>query len=109
VTVPTGPPIGNLEAVSVSPGSVSVRGWAIDPDVTRSIKVHVKVDGVAVGTVASGSRPDVAAAFPGYGPDHGFSKSVTASPGAHQVCAHGINVGSGRNTLLGCRTVTVPR
>jgi hypothetical protein len=56
--------------------------------------------------VADGSRPDVAAAYPGYGELHGFNAmSVPVQAGANLVCAYGINIGQGYNQSLGCRTV----
>ncbi|MFT4050871.1 MAG: hypothetical protein QM677_01325 [Microbacterium sp.] len=101
-------PIGSLDAVTVSAGTLQVSGWAIDPDTTSSIKVHVYVDGVGTVTTANRARADVAAAYPGYGSAHGFSLSTAISSGTHTVCAYGINTGSGGNTTLGCKTVTVP-
>ena len=47
---------------------------------------------------------DVAAAFPGWGPGHGYSLSVAARPG-QRVCSYAINTLQGSdNTTLGCRT-----
>ncbi|MCD9623583.1 glycoside hydrolase family 43 protein [Rhabdothermincola salaria] len=108
VVVPSGSPVGSLDVVSGGPGSVRVAGWAVDPDTAASIDVHVYVDGRGYPLRADRSRSDVGAAFPGYGSAHGFSVSVPASGGSHQVCAYAINVGSGGNSLLGCRTVVVP-
>ena len=55
-------PIGNLEAVTGGVGQIDVAGWALDPDTTASIPVHVYVDGAGVPYVADKQRPDVAAA-----------------------------------------------
>ena len=107
VVVLQGPPFGALDVAAAGIASVNVAGWVIDPDTSDPVQVHVYVDGAAMALVADGSRPDVAAAFPGYGPSHGYAASFGASPGAHTVCAYGINVGAGANSLLGCRTVTV--
>lgn len=99
-------PVGSLDAVWSSSSSVSVAGWALDPDTADPILVHVYVDGRAVTAATAGlSRPDVAAAL-GTGADHGFLVEVPASAGAHQVCAYAINVPSGGNPSLGCRSVT---
>ncbi len=104
-------PIGAVDGASSSaPGQVTLGGWALDPDVTQSIAVHVYVDGhFAVAVPASGSRPDVAAAHPGYGASHGFNATVTGlTAGAHTFCAYAINVGNGvNNPPIGCPTVTV--
>jgi len=102
-------PIGSLDVVSTGPLRVAVQGWTLDPDVAAPVEVHVYVDVVGTGLgAAAGARPDVAAAYPGYGPAHGFSASLATTPGSHRVCAYGINVGAGANSQLGCRTVVVP-
>lgn len=107
VVVLQGPPFGSLDLAAAGIGSVNVGGWVIDPDTSDPVQVHVYVDGAAMALLADGSRPDVAAAFGGYGPSHGYSATFGATPGPHTVCAYGINVGAGANSLLGCRTVTV--
>jgi hypothetical protein len=102
------PPVGALDAVTAANGLVSASGWAIDPDTTAQIDVHVYVD--ATGTVGSASlvRTDVAVASPGSGPAHGFMIFAAVGRGAHQVCAYAINnLPGAANTLLGCRTITV--
>ena len=83
-------------------------GWAIDPDSTGPVQVHVYVDYTFAGlTTANGSRGDVAGAYPGWGPGHGFALAVPAGPGTHWVCAYAINVATGtENTGLGCRWVS---
>jgi len=101
-------PFGSLDVVRAGPGRIDVAGWAIDPDTVASIPVHVYVDGVGYALSANQSRSDVGAVYPGYGPLHGFSASLPASAGSHQVCVYGINIaGGGSNSLLGCRTVSV--
>ena len=105
----TGSPFGSLDSVSVSPGAVNVSGWAIDPDTSNPIPVRVVVGGLSSSITSNASREDVAAAIPGYGALHGFSGSVSASAGQNQVCVYALEtVGMGSDTLLGCRTVTVP-
>ncbi|HEX7097587.1 MAG TPA: SpoIID/LytB domain-containing protein [Acidimicrobiales bacterium] len=102
-------PFGALDVANGRPDGIDVAGWAIDPDTPSPIDVHVYVDGAFAGAVhANGNRPDVGAAFAGYGNAHGFNASVPASPGQHQVCVYGINAGPGGNTLIACRTVSVP-
>lgn len=108
VTPNASPPFGNLEAINVGPGTVTVDGWAIDPDTTDPIAVHVYVDAIGSAHLANGYRQDVASAYPGRGDQHGFSITVPATSGAHTVCVYPINDGQGPNTLLGCRSVTVP-
>ncbi|HEY0508070.1 MAG TPA: zinc-dependent metalloprotease family protein, partial [Blastococcus sp.] len=108
VRVTGAPPVGNFEALSASGPTITVIGWAFDPDSTSdAIPVHVYVDGQGVVLSANGSRPDVGAAFPGVGDAHGFSWSGAVAPGTHTVCAYAIDGQlTGRDTALGCRTVT---
>ncbi|MFM7060981.1 MAG: hypothetical protein ACKOZL_07335 [Actinomycetes bacterium] len=108
--VVTASPFGYLDAATSGIGGLRVRGWAADGDVDGSIPVHLWMDGATwVGaTTASVRRPDVAAAFPGYGADHGFEAAFSVPAGPHRVCAYGINAGArGANTLLGCADVVV--
>ena len=84
-----------------------MRGWAIDPDTTSPIFLWVTVDGVGRHVQAAASRPDVGAAHPAYGDNHGFSVSIAASPGSHRVCVTAANVSIGKHTSLGCRSATV--
>ena len=101
-------PIGVLENVTTpSVGTIAVSGWALDPDTTASINVHVYVDGKSVASLkADGNRPDVGSAY-GKGNAHGFSGTVKASGGTHQVCVWAIDSSGGANPQIGCKTVTV--
>lgn len=103
-------PIGALDAVGVGAGSVTARGWSIDPDTRSAGVVHLYVDGRAVKGVTAGLyRSDLARAFPLQGGYHGFAVSVPVARGTHTVCAYGLNVAGtlGGARRLGCRTVTV--
>ncbi|HEX5990267.1 MAG TPA: DUF1906 domain-containing protein [Solirubrobacterales bacterium] len=113
-------PIGYLDlAGSPAPGQVRVRGWAFDPNLPAeplSIRLSVggKIDapGVAVydlGPVASRSRRDVAAQFPGAGPRHGFDVSLpTVKSGRQRVCAYALDLDPGEDRLLGCKGAAIP-
>jgi hypothetical protein len=100
-------PVGGMD--SVGDGDIRVRGWAIDPDSSEALKVHVYVNGAATAvTTANASRPDVGRAYPGYGDNHGIDVALAAKTGTYNVCAYAINVSGGTgNTLLGCNTVSV--
>ncbi|MGN7976938.1 hypothetical protein ACTJJ4_05145 [Microbacterium sp. 22195] len=100
-------PYGNYEALIGGAGTATVAGWVIDPDTTDPITIHIYVDGVGQPYTADIARPDVAAAYPGTGSNHGFYQTIPMSAGSHGVCVYGINNGTGGHTLLGCRTVTV--
>jgi hypothetical protein len=108
VVVPDGSPVGTISSATAGPGAVNVTGWALDPDVTDPIYVHVYVDGASVAQLANQEVPALATSHPGKGTAHGFTRSVPATAGPHNVCVYGINVASGSNALIGCRTVTVP-
>jgi peptidoglycan/xylan/chitin deacetylase (PgdA/CDA1 family) len=105
------PPFGTVDSVNDVGGAVRVSGWAVDPDTTSSIDVHVYIDGVLAGYgTATGYRPDVGAALPGFGANHGFDFVIGVWSGAHRVCAYAINVGTATgNPELGCRSLTVAR
>jgi hypothetical protein len=87
-------------------------GWAVDPDTSGAVSVHLWVDGSPVTSGATGSGPerlDVGALYLGYGNNKGFDIAlpVPAAAGSHSVCAYAINTGAGSvNTSLGCRTFT---
>ena len=100
-------PIGSIDvARDAGSSSIEVAGWALDPDVTTPINVHVYVDGVIVlALTAQSARPDVDAAF-ARGADHGYDAIVPTTTGSHSVCLYGIDGNGGTNVLLGCRTVT---
>jgi GH25 family lysozyme M1 (1,4-beta-N-acetylmuramidase) len=97
------PPLGSLDAVSAGAGTLTVHGWTLDPDTTAPINADVSIDGVAAARLtANQSRPDVGAAYPGEGDLHGFSATLPAAAGPHQVCVSGIDSAGGPNTLLRC-------
>ena len=105
VTVRNSSPVGYIDAVTATQTAISVSGWAFDPDTTDPIAVHVYVDGSPTAVLASASRPDVAAAY-GDGDRHGFTVTIPATSGEHQVCVYGIDNQGGANPLFGCKTVT---
>lgn len=96
-------PVGFVDQVQGGSGSISVAGWAWDSDAGGPIGVHVYVDAAFAGaTTTTVPRPDVTAAIPGAGPTTGYSLSVPAAPGTHQVCIYAINGPAGVNPLLAC-------
>lgn len=108
VSVPGGSPRGNFESAVGVAGGVRVAGWLVDPDTTDPVTLRVQSGGTSTTIVASGSRADVAAAFPGYGPAHGFSAVIPTDSGSRTVCVTAVDVGAGSDVSLGCRTATVP-
>jgi hypothetical protein len=103
-----GTAIGALDTAIAGRGRITVSGWALDPNTTSSIRVHVYVDGAATASLAAtGSRPDVARIF-GKGDEHGFLSTVNAAPGPRQVCVYAIDSAGGTNARIGCKDITVP-
>jgi hypothetical protein len=100
-------PSGNWEGLSASGSTLTVSGWAFDPDRPATAnQVHVYVDGRGTAVTANGSRPDVGAAFPAAGNDHGFSHTRIVGAGRHTVCVYAVDNQIGwLNTPLGCRTI----
>ena len=87
-------------------GTTTVAGWAIDPDTTSSIDVHVYVDGVGTRAARRTSR---ATTSPSCLP--ATTRHPTASPGTipvvygkREICAYGINIAGARraHALLNC-------
>ena len=103
-----GNPIGHLESLTGTSGTVHLSGWALDPDTGASIALRVYLDGRWTTTLtASGTRTDVASSYPLYGPHHGFSAALHEARGRHSVCVYAMNAGAGAaNTGLGCRAVS---
>ncbi|MCB0994088.1 MAG: hypothetical protein KDB21_03275, partial [Acidimicrobiales bacterium] len=101
-------PVATLDRVTGGQGTITIAGWAFDPDATANISVRVTVDGMPAGTfVADRPRADVASAH-GVGPTHGFRIDLDATGGSHEVCVEAIDVAPGtNNTALDCRDVQV--
>lgn len=101
-------PVGAIDAVTASATGIYVAGWARDPETRDPIDVHVYANAIGTAWTANQARPDVQLSAPGEaGPNHGFSGTIPLAAGTYSVCAYGINVGTGTNALVGCRTVTV--
>ena len=108
-TGPSGSPDGELSSVSSGYGNVSISGWAADvSDPSAAVSVAVQIDAAWYGVVANESRPDIGAAYPAYGPNHGFSGTFNVSEGSHTMCVYLKNVGEGGDVSLGCRNFVTP-
>jgi hypothetical protein len=96
-----------LEQFGVTGSTLTVAGWAFDPDAPASpVQVHIYADGRGVPMLAAGST--ASSATPQMTAEHGFSWSTGLSGGRHQVCVYAIDATAGMgNTVLGCQTVTV--
>jgi hypothetical protein len=93
---------------SGSATSIHLAGWTIDPaSPGTSDEVHVYTtdpNGTTVGApfLANLSRPDVAAAYPGAGPNHGFDVQIPVTlAGNYRTCIYSIRSTGG--VLFGCQ------
>ncbi len=101
-------PVGELDLVDGQPGSIRVRGWAIDADSLDPAQVNVFVNGnLFTSTTADLWRPDVGAAFRDFDNGRGFDVTFPSTIGTKEVCVSAVNKGGGPNPVLGCRTVSV--
>jgi hypothetical protein len=110
VAIASGSPFGNLEAAVGGPDrTLTVSGWAIDPDVVDPVTVRVSVNGTVRTITANADRADIATAYPLYGAGHGFATTVTGlAAGDASVCVTLVNIASGANVAWPCRTVKLP-
>jgi hypothetical protein len=101
-------PVGSPAVIARSglTDTITVAGWALDPDTTAPIQLHVTVDGADtqtvnanLGTVASSQ------AWPLYGVAHAYSAGITLDSAEHTVCVIAYNIGAGANTTLGCTLI----
>jgi hypothetical protein len=102
-------PIGLFAAATRVGGTsdtLSISGWAVDPDTVSPIAAHVIVDSVDKKTfTANLPNSTVQANYPIYGANHGYSTSIVLGPDEHVVCITAYNYGSGQNTSHGCRRI----
>ncbi|MGU3358453.1 hypothetical protein ACLBWJ_14455 [Microbacterium sp. M4A5_1d] len=108
MTAMAGSPIVTIDSTQLTVSSMTIAGWAIDPDTTEPVSLHVYVDGVGRISSANRNRADLAPHYPAYGTRHGFSETIALTPGDHSVCIYAINVGVGDNRTVTCSTVRVP-
>jgi hypothetical protein len=113
-------PIGYLDLSGApGPGTLRVKGWAFDPNApTQALSVRVFVGGRAgspaateyeLGPIAGGPRRDVATRYPEAGSHHGFDASFpVVKSGPQLVCVYALDVEPGEDTLLGCKSTTIP-
>jgi len=107
VVVPMGSPVGHIDGASITNGSVSLNGWAIDPNTASPDVVHIYVNGVGFEVIANQNRPDLGNPW-GLGSAHGWSFATPRiGNGVQRVCVHALNIaGPGSHQLLGCRDLS---
>ena len=108
IDVPSASPQGEVKEVWGGVNSISMWGWAVDPDlVSSSTDIHVSIDSSWAVLTANQPYPGLESKFPESPSNHGFGGAVQAPPGDHEVCIFAVNKGLGANTVLKCSTVTV--
>ena len=100
------PTIGYVDSITSTVTETTVSGWAVDLGTDTPVTVVMSVDGVESTTTANTSRPDVGTFF-GIGPNHGYTITMPASLGTHNVCLKVIGIQSGTSPTIACRTITV--
>ncbi len=105
---------GYLDSVTGRTGTLTVGGWAVNPNNPgERVQIHIYDYGPSglhgtPGVIANQSRPDVAAVIRGYDANHGYLATVPAERGQHRVCTYAITTGGGYgNPQLGCKDVAV--
>ena len=98
----SGNTVGYLDDVDPTTRNRAFRGWAIDPDTTAPVPIHVYVDGVgaSIGT-ANTDRPDIGNAIRSTATRTDSTWSCRSS-GDHTVCAYAISTRGKPNITLGC-------
>ncbi len=107
-------PVGVLDSCSGGEGKVKVSGWAFDKDdLNATLPIHVYIGGPAQQgdtpyvTVANTTRNDVDEAYH-IGKNHGFDATIqTDLTGEQPIYVYAINIGSGEDSLIGIKTVTI--
>lgn len=103
-------PFGSFEHATVTGTSVTLTGWAVDPDyLSQPLKISASVDGKAtsLSQAITRARPDVVAVHH-TGPNQGYQLSLTiAANGLHTVCATAGNLSTGADKQLGCASLRI--
>ena len=103
-------PAGQVNAIArraAGASSITVTGWAADPQTPSASSVSITVDSAPAVTVKAGlSVKGLPTPFPGMSTNHGFSRSFTVSAGMHRVSVVAVNVGLGADVKLGSVVAT---
>ncbi|MGH8960054.1 MAG: fibronectin type III domain-containing protein [Jatrophihabitantaceae bacterium] len=90
-------PVGSLDVVRQSPGTVAVYGRASDPNSAAPIGVDIWANGKLLPGRMTANAP-ANGRFRGYYP---------LADGTYSICAVAVNVSWGNNTRFPCRTITL--
>ncbi|HEY0870587.1 MAG TPA: N-acetylmuramoyl-L-alanine amidase, partial [Acidothermaceae bacterium] len=83
---------GSLDTATTQIGQISLSGWAARAADTTPAVLNITIDGALAGSITP-SRPrlDVAAIYPQYTGNLGYSASEPATPGYHNLCVIGVD------------------
>lgn len=106
-------PRGTVEYAGWNGSSVTMAGWAFDPDSTASSEqIFVRTGSLVTSPLIAITRTtilrtDVNAVFH-IGGYHGWKVNFLSASGPREFCAFAVNIGLGSTRLIGCRFVAVP-
>jgi hypothetical protein len=102
-TLSGGQPVGHFESATRHGNQVTVKGWAIDPNLHGPSAVLIKIGHNSTRLHANTNRPDIAKIFPHYGASHGYNDTFGIPHSATQVCITNLNSGPGTPGTTTCR------
>lgn len=102
-------PKGEVKEVWSADGrSISMWGWAVDPNALQAgVSVVVQVDSKWYAWAADQASATAELAYPSAGANHGWGGTVPAEPGHHWVCVYFTNIGDGADVKAGCYELTI--
>lgn len=102
---PTYDPEGAVHVNVAASGKATIAGWTLDRNaILAPVDTAVVVDGKAYYLSANEKYTPLASyGIPG---DHGFTLTLDLSPGKHDICVIGTNVGPGTTRVVDCKSVT---
>lgn len=107
-TLPPGSPEGSLDAVTSGVGTLTLSGWAVDPDApTASVNISIQLGSTWYLLVADQAGTDMSSRYPGAGNKHAFNGTLTVPSGTTTLCVYLGNRAMGSDGTLGCRPVTI--
>lgn len=107
-SLPAGTPEGVLSSMATGVGSLTLSGWAVDPDaISSSVNISIQVDSAWYLLVANQAGDDMSTSYPGAGDQHAFAGTIQVPPGVRTLCVYLGNQGAGTTGSLGCQTVTI--
>ena len=101
---------GAIDLLKQENGTLEIGGWAMNQDdFLDAAVVRVYLDGfVAAEVRADIFRPDVAAVYTQYGPNHGFHLVMPIAPGKHYVCIFAVDPQTGIGHFLNFQEIDIP-